>query len=846
MLKKLMVGLLSLLVIGLIWAAFFSTKSQLAQAATADPGFTDSLLVNVSSPTGLAFLTDGRMLITTQSGRLYVYRNNQLQTPAALDLTLENKVCYNSERGLLSVAVDPAFVNNRYIYTFYTYNQANYSPANNCPVNNNTGRPYNRVSRWVLGDDNKVVTTTETVIVDRLESFCGNHNGGDLKFGQDGLLYVSVGDSGCQIVPPYNGQDGNDNARRLDIPLGKILRVNPDGTVPTSNPFYNASGARRCTAPGGPDAGTGPCQETFVWGLRNPFRIAFKPNSNEFHINDVGGGVWEEINYARAGNDYGWNVREGYCNRGSSTTNCFNTPEATVSNGTGFYRGPLYAYQHGSCNSITGGVFVPPGVWPATYDNNYLFSDYTCNSTFRLNYITNTNTYSRTDFLTGLNGGPVHMEFGSYTVNNQATKALFYTILSPGQIRVVYYTGSNNRSPSVQGITATPTGGSVPLNVNFAAVNASDPDVGQTLTYLWNFGDGSPQVQTATPTVSYTYALSGTFFATLQVRDNLGGLSDVVNVKVTPGNAPPQPFVTWPTTDYRFTVGETITLTGGAVDPQGSPVTLTWQVDLVHDGPDTVPHIHPLLSASNGSNVPFTAPAPEGFTAATASYLIVRLTASDAGGASATITQALLPRRVNLTFSSTPNGASFLVNGLPLTAGTPAAQVVSWVGYNFSVNMTQTTQTLSGTSAVFQGWSDGGANAHTIVTPDSDAAYNANFTVNGCNALNVTTTADNVASPACGSLRYAINLAGDGAKITFSGAAGNGITLTDNLTITKAIILQGTSDCSSGTRLTLNATSPKVINLRGGATLVGLNLRGVRLNANGSGNALLCSKITTP
>jgi glucose/arabinose dehydrogenase len=114
-------------------------------------------------------------------------------------------------------------------------------------------------------------------------------------------------------------------------------------------------------------------------GLRNPFRLAFDPNASgtRFYINDTGQDTWEEIDDAAAGADYGWNVREGPCANGS-TTDC-GPPPAGMTN-------PVYAYSHSesTCNAITGGAFVPNGVWPSSYNGTYLYGDYTCDTIFLL------------------------------------------------------------------------------------------------------------------------------------------------------------------------------------------------------------------------------------------------------------------------------------------------------------------------------------------------------------------------------------------------------------------------------------------------------------------------------
>ncbi len=199
-----------------------------------------------------------------------------MATPA---LDLSARVCATSERGLLGVAVDPTFADNGFIYLYYTFNRS--------------GACVNRVSRFTLSGGN--TASGETVLIDNIPSPAGNHNGGDLHFGKDGYLYVSVGDGGSTAAL----------ARDQSSLLGKILRITGDGGVPGSNPFAGAAGARRCGDPAGVPPGTGPCREIFAPGLRNPFRFAFDPNASgtRFYINDVGAGTWEEIDSGRAGAD---------------------------------------------------------------------------------------------------------------------------------------------------------------------------------------------------------------------------------------------------------------------------------------------------------------------------------------------------------------------------------------------------------------------------------------------------------------------------------------------------------------------------------------------------------------
>lgn len=303
------------------------------------PEFADLRVVSAPYPTALAFTPDGRLLIASLTGQLRVYESGTLLESPALDLTLDGRLCFDGERGLLGVAVDPEFATNGLIYLYYSANA-----SLGCG---------NRVSRFTLSADN--VASDELVLVDNIPTL-GGHNGGDLHFGKDGLLYVSVGDGSCDYAGDSGCGGSNDASRDLHALVGKILRIGKDGSIPSTNPFVG-SDSERCHLTGRTEPGK-KCRETFAWGLRNPFRMAFEPNTADtrFYVNDVGQNTWEEIDLGLAGADYGWNKREGPCRRGSQTY-C-GEPKGMTN--------PVYAYSHDTgCESITGGAFVPSGVWPA-------------------------------------------------------------------------------------------------------------------------------------------------------------------------------------------------------------------------------------------------------------------------------------------------------------------------------------------------------------------------------------------------------------------------------------------------------------------------------------------------
>ena len=261
------------------------------------------------------------------------------------------------------------------------------------------------------------VASGEVILVDNIGSPAGNHNGGDLKFGKDGFLYIGVGDGGST----------SQTAQPLSSLNGKILRIKGDGTSPSSNPFF--AGGVSCALAGGIADTSAQCQEILAYGLRNPFRMGFDPNvaTTRFFINDVGQNTWEEIDNGQAGANYGWNVREGHCGNGS-TTNCGPPPTGMTN--------PIYDYGRGdspSCSSITGGAFVPNGVWPAAYYRGVPLLRLCLRQIFALRE-TSPGTWTRSDFLTGLGGSSaVDLHFGPWDGPNGATQALYYTTLCRGR-----------------------------------------------------------------------------------------------------------------------------------------------------------------------------------------------------------------------------------------------------------------------------------------------------------------------------------------------------------------------------------------------------------------------------
>jgi glucose/arabinose dehydrogenase len=287
-----------------------------ASAATLPAGFTETLVASgLVRPTAMAIAPDGRIFVCEQDGRLRVIRDGVLLDAPFHTLSVNS----SGERGLLGIAFDPNFANNRFLYVYYTTSSA--------PI-------HNRVSRLTANGD-VVVPGSELQILNLETLSATNHNGGAIHFGIDGKLYVAVGEN---AVPS--------NSQTLGNRLGKMLRINANGTIPGDNPF-------NATAMGLNKA---------IWalGLRNPFTFGVDRVSGRIFINDVGAGAWEEINDGVPGANYGWPDTEG---------------PTTDPN----FESPFHAYDRrgtGEC-AIAGGAFYRPITmqFPAEYAGLYFFAD---------------------------------------------------------------------------------------------------------------------------------------------------------------------------------------------------------------------------------------------------------------------------------------------------------------------------------------------------------------------------------------------------------------------------------------------------------------------------------------
>ena len=320
-----------------------------AAAAVVPAGFIDTAVGTVTAPTSIVPLSTDRAAVLSQNGTVHIIQGGTLVPTPALTLA----VCggAGSERGLLGFATDRDFgaIGNAYVY--YTR-----SVSGGC---------VNRVSRFTM-TGNVIDRASEVVLLDNIAS--ANHNGGDLEVGNDGFLYVSIGDAGSDPRGNSGSGGNNDAAQDNSILNGKIVRITTDGDPAPGNPFSGPGTARCATRGASPSTPATTCQEIFANGLRNPYRFAFDPNTGatRFFINDVGQVTREEVNEGILGANYGWNQREGQCPR------LQNPPCAGPAVGL---TDPITDYPRSVGTFITAGAFVPNGIWPAQYDGAYLFAD---------------------------------------------------------------------------------------------------------------------------------------------------------------------------------------------------------------------------------------------------------------------------------------------------------------------------------------------------------------------------------------------------------------------------------------------------------------------------------------
>jgi glucose/arabinose dehydrogenase len=617
------------------------------------PGFTETRVATGADQfVAMAVSPDGRLFVSEKNGAVRVIKDDLLLPTPFVRLP----VATDGERGVYGIAFDPDFTSNHYVYVYYTARS---------PV------VHNRVSRFTARGD-VAASGSEQVLLDLDRLANAYHNGGALHFGVDGKLYVSTGDD----VPA--------NAQSLSSDLGKILRINSDGSIPADNPFH--------------DRTTGKYRAIWARGLRNPFTFAVQPTTGRFFINDVGGDGWEEVNEGKAGANYGWPATEGPFDAGRFPG----------------YTNPVHAYRNPSNAAVTGGTFYnpPTAQFPASYRGDYFFGELWANEIRRLDPDTGNVSVFATN-----TARPVDLDVA-------ADGSLYYLSNAPnnvggrGQVFRIRYTGSAAPVIGTQPASQTVSVGQ-PVTFSVSASGATP------LSYQWQRnGVSIPGATSSSYTVaSPTTSLSGSSYR-VAVSNSAGRATSNSAVLTVTSNRLPMGTIASPATGAVYRGGQAVSFSGSATDPEtgGLPASaFTWEVVFHHND-----HTHPFMAPRTGiRSGTFTIPRT-GETAADVFYRI-HLRVKDAAGLTHEVTRDVKPLVVDLKLATSVPGLSLTLDGSPVRAPF-STRAVAGLGRTIGA---PPNQALGGVTYDFVSWSDGGAPTHGITTPDTSTTYTAVYRARG-------------------------------------------------------------------------------------------------------------------
>jgi glucose/arabinose dehydrogenase len=291
-----------------------------------------------------------RVFVVEGGGTIRLVKNGVTQATPFLDISSDvyrGSGCAAGDCGLFSMALPPDYATSGLFYVFYT--RAPTGPQG-------FDLRIEEFRRSAANPDVADPASGRIVLEIPRETPSAGHNGGQLQFGPDGLLYVSVGDGVCCSDPNGAGQ----STATLN---GKLLRINPTGTmpfqysIPADNPFAGAPPAKG---------------EIYAYGLRNPYRFSFDRLTGDLTIGDVGEGQWEEVDFMPRGTglgaNFGWNCFEGTHAFGSAAASCTPPP--------GNLTPPVLEYPHPSSGgaAVNGGYVIRDGALPSLL-GRYIYAD---------------------------------------------------------------------------------------------------------------------------------------------------------------------------------------------------------------------------------------------------------------------------------------------------------------------------------------------------------------------------------------------------------------------------------------------------------------------------------------
>jgi len=321
-----------------------------------------SFATGFDSPVEITNAGDSRLFVVQKGGLIRILNSNgSINTTPFLNLS--TLISSDGERGLLGLAFHPNYAANGYFFVNYT---------------NTSGNTV--IARYSVNSGNPDIANITGTILMTISQPYTNHNGGSIKFGADGYLYIGMGDGG-------SGGDPGNRAQNINENLGKMLRIDVNSTI---SPFYTSPATN-------PYVGVAGNDEIWAIGLRNPWKFSFNRLNGDLWIADVGQGAIEEINkivnpLPNTGINFGWRCYEG--NSTYNTSGC--APSSTMT-----FPFAQYARSGGAC-SVTGGYFYTGSTYP-NFQNKYFFTDY-CDDKIRMvnsaGVITTTASFSGNNFVT--------------------------------------------------------------------------------------------------------------------------------------------------------------------------------------------------------------------------------------------------------------------------------------------------------------------------------------------------------------------------------------------------------------------------------------------------------------
>ena len=690
------------------------SKDAALSTQTVPSGFVlEDAVTGLNQGVAFDFASGGRIFISEKRGVVRVAEQGELKSEPFIDLS--DDVNSRHDRGMLGLAVHPDFPAQPYVYLLFTYDPPE------LPKDAAIGGPDGngaRVSRLVrvkadeTKDYNVALPGSEKVLLGTNSTYAniGNpnerngppscdengvyvrdclpadeqsHTIGAVRFAPDGSLFVSNGDGANYTkTEPYTTR-----ALSLDSLAGKVIRINPlTGEGYADNPFYN----------GDPNSNR---SKVYSSGLRNPFRFTLNPETGEPFIGDVGRGTWEEVNTGKGAN-FGWP-----CFEGGNGENLQQGGFRALNVCQTFYEDervtpPLYSYtRSGTSASIQVGDFYTGTRYPDAYRDALFITDYNQRWIRTLTFDANGGAASVNDF--GDERGVVQMLAGP---GGNLGDDLYLMNIEQGKLKRLRYTAAGNTPPEAQA-SATDATGEVPLTVSFSSADSVDAD-GDTLTYMWDFGDGETSTD-ANPT--HTYEEVSLYRARLTVTDSAGA-SATDTVLIEAGTTQPVAVILSPADGATFTVGDQVPFIASNQGETLSDKDFSWFLKLNHNEHQHFDELPPTM----GEDGAFVVPDHGDNTS-----LELCLEVMQNGNKSDPSCVTLELNTVEYMLETEPSGLKLSWEGVERTAPFTVQT---------NVNARQQLTALAEQEGLaFVSWSDGGERIHDITVQDTMQSLTATY-----------------------------------------------------------------------------------------------------------------------